>query len=42
MLVLEANALCTSEYIACREAIRLATCDECPTECAGIEHACDP
>jgi hypothetical protein len=42
MLVLEANALCTSEYIACREAIRLAACDECPAECAGIEHACDP
>lgn len=42
MTVLEANSLCTSDYVACRDAIRVAACDECPAECAGIEHACDP
>lgn len=32
--------LCATEYIACREAIRVAACDVCPPECAGIVGAC--
>lgn len=28
--------LCVSEYVECREALRLARCGECPRECAGL------
>lgn len=43
MSVLEQNpGLCVSDYVACRDAIRLVACDVCPPECEGIEGACDP
>jgi hypothetical protein len=32
--------ICTSDYIACRDAIRLAACDVCPAECDGVDGAC--
>ncbi len=32
--------LCAHEYVLCREAIRVAPCDVCPPECAGIDAAC--
>lgn len=32
--------LCAHEYVLCRDAIRVAACDVCPPECAGIEGAC--
>jgi len=39
--ILAANiAICTEQYVACRDAIRLAACDECPVECDEIDGAC--
>lgn len=32
--------LCAGKYVECREAIRIAACDECPPECAGVVGAC--
>lgn len=31
---------CISQYVACRDALRVAACDECPAECAPFEGAC--
>lgn len=33
--------LCSGDYVACRDALRVADCDVCPVECAGIAGACD-
>lgn len=36
-VVFEANpGLCIDEYLACREALRVAPCGTCPRECEGI------
>lgn len=35
--VLEANpGLCETDYVACREAMRIAECGVCPSACEGI------
>lgn len=35
------NQLCSSDYVDCREAMRLAPCGVCPRECATVHGACD-
>jgi hypothetical protein len=41
MTVQRANAgICTSDYVACRDALREAPCEVCPVECADVVSAC--
>lgn len=40
-IVLDLNfEICSSDYVACREDMRLADCGVCPASCAGIVGAC--
>lgn len=41
LTVLRMNAgICTSDYVACRDALRKAPCDVCPAVCDGVAGAC--